>query len=49
LKQRGLPFQPENIIKNDNYKDIMAQAIAIEAEIDDKFYSKERPSGEEYI
>lgn len=48
LKQRELPFQPENILKLDSLSETMQEALVIETDFTKRFYSKPKPSAEEF-
>jgi len=39
LKQRELPYLPENILKLESHSEIMEHALAKESELHSKFYS----------
>lgn len=47
LKQRELPFQPENLLKYESLSEMMQSAIAVEAELQTKFYSQPRGSAQD--
>ena len=49
LKQKGLPFAPENILETEELKAVMQQAFSIEQVLVGKYYSQPKQSAEEYM